>query len=206
MKCNLIKMENNQGEKWVKIKYFKQQQIYGDYQASRVIWITTLKNELLIKFNILDKYGNMLYQISEYPESETFDLTENMLTQEQLAEIAGLLRENVSDIEWDLTDEEDIALMLGYFGECLARRYWLARDSRKDADIIVDFIFDSSVETLRNEITQTKYMAKGTTEKEIIEKFLFPKLMEREEMDRVFVTIAEAGLVNSYLVTIQSEK
>lgn len=74
MKCNLIKMENNQGEKWVKIKYFKQQQIYGDYQASRVIWITTLKNELLIKFNILDKYGNMLYQISEHPESETFDL------------------------------------------------------------------------------------------------------------------------------------
>lgn len=190
----------------MKIKYLKKRQEFGDYQASRVIWITTLKEELLIKFNILDKAGNLMYQISEQPESDTYELYENTLSVEQLQEIAGLLQENIPDIEWDITDEEELALMLGYFGECLARMQWLGRESKKDNDIIVDFIFDSTEKAIKDEISQTEYVETGTTEDEVIEQFLLPRLIEREEMNRVFVNIAEAGVVNSYLVTIQADE
>lgn len=187
----------------MKIKYLKRPQRYGDYQASRVIWITTLNDELLVKFSILDKDGNLLYKITEPPESEDFALSDCVLSTEQLEEIKLLLGENDPDFEWNLSDEEEVVFMLGFFGESLARRHWLARDSKKDTGVIVDYIFDSSEKTSKGEFFQIDYFEKGITEDEVIENFLLPKLIEREELDTVMVNIAEAGVVTSYRVTIQ---
>ena len=190
----------------MKIKYLKRPQSYGNYQANRVIWIVTLKNELLIKFNIIDEFGNLLYKITEPPETENYEMSEYALSAEQLTEIKNLSDENNHDFEWDLDDEEEIVFMLGNFGEILARRNWLARDSEKDDQVIVDYIFDSSKEVLKNEFFQVDFFAKGITEDEVIENFLLPKLIEREEMDTVIVNIAEGGVVDSYRVTIQEHE
>lgn len=190
----------------MKIKYLKRTQFFGDYQACRVIWITTLKGELLVKFTITDGEGKHLYTIMEPPESDTFDLSNNVLSLEHLEEIRDLLKANNPDIEWDITDEEEVIFMLGFFGECLARRHWLARDSKKDEDVIADYIFDASDKIVKGECFQTDYFKKEATEGEIIENYLLPKLLAREEVDTIVLNIARAGQVNSYSIVIQENE
>ncbi|MBO0452263.1 MULTISPECIES: hypothetical protein [Enterococcus] len=190
----------------MKIKYLKRLQSFGGYQASRVIWITTLKDELLMKFNILDKDGILLYQISERPEYEEVDLIDYSLSNVHLKEIGNFFKEDFPEIEYDWDDQEEKTIILGYFGEFLARRHWLARDSKKCDDIIVDFTFSSSTGESGESASKVEYIVKGTTEDEIIENILLPRLMERERLDRIFVNIAEAGAVNSYLITVQEDK
>lgn len=148
------------GRKKGEDKIFKANAIFGDYQACRVIWITTLKGELLVKFTITDGEGKHLYTIMEPPESDTFDLSNNVLSLEQLEEIRDLLKANNPEIEWDITDEEEVIFMLGFFGECLARRHWLARDSKKNEDVIADYIFDASDKIVKGECFQTDYFKK----------------------------------------------
>lgn len=185
----------------MRVKYQKRRQLFGEYQASHVIWINTLKDEVLIKFNILDQTGNLLYKIMEPPESDNYELTQADISVEQINEIQQLLMKNDPDFDWQY--DADVALILGSFGESLARRHWLIRDSKKESDVIVDYIFESDAEHATEEIFQTDYFEKGITEDEVIEQYLLPKMIERKDVDTVQVNIAEAGVVNSYRVTIQ---
>lgn len=187
----------------MKIKYLKKLQFYDDYHASRVIWIRTLKKELLFKCSILGQTENVVYKVTDQTEDKPYIITENVLTREEIKRINDLLTHNYRDFEWDYEDEEGIDGMLGFFGEILARRHWLERDSSKMDGVIADYIFDSSEEINYEELTKTAFFKKEATEDEIIERYLLPELVERETLDMMQVHIARGGRVNSYLVTIQ---
>ncbi|MGG5373148.1 hypothetical protein [Enterococcus sp. AZ196] len=188
-------------------KYLKRKQSFGDYQAARVVWVHTREDETLLKADILDKTGKVVYKITEPPQSELYEISANALTFEQLEEITHLLRTSDLERNWeeeiDYDDEEDIAFVLGFFGECVASRHSLMRESRKTEDVIVEYTFDSSEDYTGDEICKTDYLKKEATEDDLIEEYLLPKLLEQEGMDTLRVHIAAAGVVNSYLVTIQ---
>lgn len=101
-------------------KYLKRKQSFGDYQAARVVWVHTREDETLLKADILDKTGKVVYKITEPPQSELYEISANALTFEQLEEITHLLRTSDLERNWeeeiDYDDEEDISFVLGFLG------------------------------------------------------------------------------------------
>lgn len=194
----------------MKIKYLKREQSFGEYQARRIVWIHTLKGELLLKSEIIDKAGNLLYRITELPESDYYEISDNVLTLEEMKDIAELLRQSDLDKNWqeeiDFDDEEDLAFVLGSFGEDVATRDSLIRKSRKTDEVIVEYIFDSSKGIGDEEVFETVHFKPEVTEDLLIEDYLLPMLLEREELDAIRVKIARAGVVNCYLVTILEDE
>ncbi|MGL9730965.1 hypothetical protein [Enterococcus sp. DIV0756] len=187
----------------MKINYLKNTQSFGDYQASQVVWIHTSKDHLVLKFAILNKAGSLVYRITDQPDGEEYKVSENSLTEAEIKTINHLVTQNYRDFEWDIDDEEDLADLLGFFGENLARRHCIEQESKKKPEVVVDYIFDSSEAINYEELSQIVYFKKGVTEDEIIEDYLLPELMEREGLDIIHMHIAEDGVVNSYLVTVQ---
>lgn len=49
----------------VTVEYKKTQLSFGGYRPERVIWITLLNGQRVVKFNLLDQAGNVLYRIEE---------------------------------------------------------------------------------------------------------------------------------------------
>lgn len=45
------------------VEYQKTQLTYGGYRSERAIWITLLNGQRALKFNILDRNGNVLYRV-----------------------------------------------------------------------------------------------------------------------------------------------
>jgi len=185
----------------VKIKYLLKQLDYGEYQAGRVIWIRTLKDELLIKLNVLDKDGVILYRITEPPESDSYEIEQKYLTAKHLEVIEDFIKGY--EPEFECEDEDDITLMLGEFGNQLARRHWLARDSKKTKKMMVDYYLYSTNDYNEERLSRTDYLDSSLTMDEVIEKHLLPKMIEADALNKIDVTIAEAGEVNSYQVMIE---
>lgn len=115
------------------INYEKIQQSYGNYRTARVIWITTVKDEHLLKCDVLDKDGTLLYRVIEPPESDNYELAdEGKLTKDQVLEIGRLMETNNPLYEWDQEDMEDTILMLGSFGKEMSIQQWMAKTSFKN--------------------------------------------------------------------------
>lgn len=193
----------------MKIKCVKNKHPFGEYRATRVVWITTLDNQLLLECDVVDKEGNILYRILELPDEEEFEIFDNDLTVEELKEITAFIMEGDGELEeewqdyFDYENEKDMSIVLGYFSYRLATCHSLARESNKTEDVIIKFGFDSSKGLDGENFSETVHFKKDVTEDYVIEDYLLPKLLEREDCDRFRVYIAKAGVVNSYLVTIQ---
>ena len=72
--------------------------------------------------------------------------------------------------------------------------------------MIVEYIFDSSKGIGDEEVFETVHFKPEVTEDLLIEDYLLPMLLEREELDAIRVKIARAGVVNCYLVTILEDE
>lgn len=185
----------------MKIKYTKKQLDFGEYRAGRVIWIRTLKDELLIKLNVLDKDGVILYRITELPGDTTYEIEEGYLTLEHLETIKDLISQNYPD--FDREDEDEVDFMLGDFGRQIACCQWLAQDSKKSQQMIVDSVLYSTNDYIEDEAFQTNYFEKGLTHDELLKKYMAPKLIENSTFNALEVTISESGIVSNYQVTIE---
>lgn len=192
----------------MKIKYVKNKHPFGEYRATRVVWITTLDNQLLFKCDVVDREGNILYRVSELPEEEEFEISGNDLTVEELKEITALMMKGDGELEEDwegysYKNEECKAIVLGYFAYRLATCHSLARKSNKTEDVIIEFGFNSSKDADVEHFFDKAQFKKDVSEDYVIEDYLLPRLLEREEYDLFRVYIAKSGVVNSYLVKLQ---
>ena len=185
----------------MKIKYTKKQLDFGEYRAGRVIWIRTLKGESLVKLNVLDKDGVILYRITEPPESDSYEIEQKYLTVKHLEVIEDFIKEY--EPEFECEDEDDVTFMLGEFGNQLARCHWLARDSKKTKKMMVDYYLYPTDICAGEGAFHTDYLDSGLTIDEVLEKHLLPKMIEANALNKFDVTIAEAGEVSSYQVTIE---
>ena len=188
----------------MKVKYTKILQTHGEYRASRIIWITTLKKEELIKFDVVDSKGNLLYQITEPPEYDRFTISKyGDLTEERLQEIKELMVANDPDYEWAVDTEEEATFLLANFGRDLVCCQFLARESRGCEDAIVYYSFDSSEEKLEKLFLETLFFKLNESDEKIIKRSLLPKLLKCKNMDRIDVVIARNGMSHKYLVMLQ---
>lgn len=185
----------------MKIKYTKKPLDFGEYRAGRVIWIRTLKGESLVKLNVLDKDGVLLYRVTELPGDTTYEIEEGYLTLKHLETIKDLISQNYPD--FDREDEDEVDFMLGDFGRKLACYQWLAKDSKKSQQMIVDSVLYSTNDYIEEETFQTNYFEKGLTHDEVIKKYMAPKLIENRTFNALEVTISESGNVSNYQVTIE---
>lgn len=185
----------------MKLKYTKSQLDFGEYRAGRVIWIRTLKGESLVKLNVLDKDGVLLYRVTELPGDTTYEIEEGYLTLEHLETIKDLISQNYPD--FDREDEDEVDFMLGDFGRKIACCHWLAQDSKKSQQMIVDSVLYSTNDYIEDETFQTNYFEKGLTHDEVLKKYMAPKLIENSTFNALEVTISESGIVSNYQVTIE---
>ncbi|MFQ7234517.1 MAG: hypothetical protein ACLRPU_06575 [Enterococcus hulanensis] len=185
----------------MKLKYTKSQLDFGEYRAGRVIWIRTLKGESLVKLNVLDKDGVLLYRVTELPGDTSYEIEEGYLTLEHLETIKDLISQNYPD--FDREDEDEVDFMLGDFGRKIACCQWLAQDSKKSQQMIVDSVLYSTNDYIEDETFQTNYFEKGLTHDEVLKKYMAPKLIENSTFNALEVTISESGIVSNYQVTIE---
>ncbi|AXG40129.1 MAG: hypothetical protein L0M04_06695 [Enterococcus sp.] len=188
------------------INYEKIQQSYGNYRTARVIWITTLKDEHLLKCDVLDKDGTLLYRVIEPPESDNYELAdEGKLTKDQVLEIGRLMETNNPLYEWDQEDMEDTILMLGSFGKEMSIQQWMAKTSFKNQETMLTYVVYSG-ESLEESQPYIEHLDKKLTEDEIIEQHLLQKIQQDEEIGSMEVTIARSGMVSSYFLTFETER
>jgi len=104
---------NNDGKIVVKedekvtVEYQKTQLTYGGYRSERAIWITLLNGQRALKFNILDRNGNVLYRVEQKSDADgaiDSKITYESLTEEQKEEIQQILEKNEPHYNW--CDEE----------------------------------------------------------------------------------------------------
>ncbi|MGO3792334.1 MAG: hypothetical protein ACTJG1_12860, partial [Enterococcus gilvus] len=179
---------------------------YGNYRTARVIWITTLKDEHLLKCDVLDKDVTLLYRVIEPPESDNYELAdEGKLTKDQVLEIGRLMETNNPLYEWDQEDMEDTILMLGSFGKEMSIQQWMAKTSFKNQETMLTYVVYSG-ESLEESQPYIEHLDKKLTEDEIIEQHLLQKIQQDEEIGSMEVTIARSGMVSSYFLTFETER
>lgn len=190
------------------VEYQKTQLTYGGYRSERAIWITLLNGQRALKFNILDRNGNVLYRVEQKNDGDGVidnKITYESLTEEQKEEIQRILEKNEPHYSWD---KEEIEEALRYFGYEVARLDDLVRYARKSNKLVVDYDIYSSYEEDEegkeiDDLSAIDYYEVGSITRETIENNLVQKLLEHKEWDTIEMKIIENGQMDSYLLEFE---
>ncbi|MGM0168775.1 hypothetical protein IGI39_004530 [Enterococcus sp. AZ135] len=190
------------------VEYKKTQLSFGGYRPERVIWITLLNGQRVVKFNLLDQAGNVLYRIEEKNDgAEVIEskITYGSLTEDQKEDIQQILAKNKPHYSWD---EEEIEDALRYFGYEIARLDSLVRNARKHNEILVNYDIYSSYEEDEegNKIENLcgiDHHEVGTITRAEIENGLVQKLLKHKEWDTIEMKIIENGQLDNYLLEFE---
>ncbi|MBO0452254.1 hypothetical protein [Candidatus Enterococcus murrayae] len=186
----------------MKVTYEKEPIDFCDYHAERVIHITTLAGEELIKFNLLDKDRNHLCTVTEKPDNAPIEVSEDNLTSEEIKEIAGVLNEMYPEVEWE---EEDLEDTLWVFGLQITRNESLLEYSRRFDTQVVQYDFTSTDEVLEDdeEVCELEFFEEHLTDAVIIENILIPKILEYDGLDTIILKIIQGGILRCYRLMIK---
>ena len=190
------------------VEYQKTQLTYGGYRSERAIWIKLLNGHRALKFNVLDRDGNVLYKVEQKDDEDgeiQSKIAYESLTEEQKEDIQQILEKNEPHHKWD---DEKIEEALRYFGYEIARVDRLVRYTRKNNRIVVDYDIYSSYEEDEegNEIidlSDIDYHDVGTITKAEIENELVQKLLNHKEWDVIEMKIIENGQIDHYLLEFE---
>lgn len=64
---------------------------YGEYQVGRIIMVTTLKGETTLKFNVLNKTGDILYKFRQNMAADNFEVIAEALSSNDIEDIQQIL-------------------------------------------------------------------------------------------------------------------
>ena len=207
-------MYNNDGKTVVKedekvtVEYQKTQLTYGGYRSERAIWITLLNGQRALKFNILDRNGNVLYRVEQKSDADgaiDSKITYESLTEEQKEEIQQILEKNEPHYNWG---DEEIEEVLRYFGCEIVLLDELVRHARRDNEIVVNYVIFSSYEEDEegnkiDDLFEIDYYDVGTITKAEIENELVQKLLNHKEWDTIEMKIIENGQIDHYLLEFE---
>lgn len=210
-------MYNNDGktdvakeDEKVSVEYQKTQLSYGGYRPGRVIWIKLLNGQRVVKFNLLDRDGNVLFSIEQ--KSDKIGEIENIITygtitEEQIKDIQRILTRNEPCYDWY---DDDLEGTLEYFGNEIVRLNDLMRFTKKYNDILVNYnIYSSDEEDEESEsddLCDLDFYEVGSITREVIENNLVQKLLEHQEWDTIEMKIIENGQMDSYLLEFEERK
>lgn len=190
----------------MRVEYQKTQLFYGDYRPGRVIWITLLNGLKVLKFNLLDQAGNILYRL-ELKYDEDGDeiiynrITYEAITNEQIDDIQEILTRNEPYYDWYADDEED---HLKNFGCDIMLFDDNKKHSLETGDVVVIYdIYSSHEGEEGNELSDREIYDSGTITRAEIESELVHKLLEHKEWDTIEMKIFEGGQMYSYLLAFE---
>lgn len=192
----------------MRVEYQKTQLSYGGYRSGRVIWATLLNGQKVVKFNILDSNGNILFSIDrKSDETEVFEnnITYGTITEEQMKDIQQILARIEPCYDWY---DDELENVLKYFGYEIARLDDLVRRAQKNNEIVVDYDIYSSYEEDEkgnkiDELSAIDHHEVGTITRETIENALVQKLLRHKEWDTIEMKIIENGQIDSYLLEFE---
>ena len=157
------------------VEYQKTQLTYGGYRSERAIWITLLNGQRALKFNILDRNGNVLYEKNE-PHYNWCD-----------EEIEEVLRYFGCEIV--LLDE-------------LVRH--ARRDNEIVVNYVIFSSYEEDEEGNKiDDLFEIDYYDVGTITKAEIENELVQKLLNHKEWDTIEMKIIENGQIDHYLLEFE---
>lgn len=190
----------------MRVEYQKTQLFYGDYRPGHVIWITLLNGLKVLKFNLLDQAGNILYSLElKYDEDEEEiiynRITYGAITNEQIKDIQEILMRNDPYYDWCDDGKEDNL-------KCFACEIMLIADSKKHSlktgDLLVIYdIYSSYEENEGKEVSNKECYEAGTITRAEIESDLVHRLLEHKEWDTIEMKIFENGQMYSYLLEFE---
>ena len=93
------------------VEYQKTQLTYGGYRSERAIWITLLNGQRALKFNILDRNGNVLYRVEQKSDADgaiDSKITYESLTEEHKEEIQQKKKKNEPHYNWGDEEIEEV--------------------------------------------------------------------------------------------------
>lgn len=193
------------------VEYQKTQLSYGGYRPGRVIWIKLLNGQKVVKFNLLDQVGNVLFSAERKSNDEEIiedNITYETITEEQKKDIRKVLARIEPYYNWYDEELEDV---LSYFGNEIVRLDDLVRHTRRYNEILVDYDIYSSYEEAEdvNEINNLfgiDYHEVGTITRAAIENNLIQKLLKHQKWDMIEMNIIENGQIDSYLLEFEKRE
>lgn len=192
------------------VEYQKTQLSYGGYRPGRVIWIKLLNGQRVVKFNLLDQVGNVLFSAERKSNDEEIiedNITYETITEEQKKDIQQVLAKIEPYYNWYDEELEDV---LSYFGNEIVRLDDLVRHARRYNEIVVDYdIYSSDEEDEESEsddLCALDFYEVGSITRETIENNLIQKLLKHQEWDMIEMNIIEDGHIDSYLLEFEERE
>lgn len=190
------------------VEYQKTQLTYGGYRSERAIWIKLLNGHRALKFNVLDRDGNVLYKVEQKDDEDgeiQSKIAYESLTEEQKEDIQQILEKNEPHYNWG---DEEIEEVLRYFGCEIVLLDELVRCARRDNEIVVNYVIFSSYEEDEegnkiDDLFEIDYYDVGTITKAEIENELVQKLLNHKEWDMIEMKIIENGQIDHYLLEFE---
>lgn len=185
----------------MKRRTFRREPIdYGQYRVGRVIWITTLKDETLVKCDVLDLAGNVLYRVKELPGDLPRAIIREGITQEQIEDIQSILDQAEMYFDWY---DGDIDGTLSYFGCMLARIESLREYSMDSKMSAVSYDVYSSIDDIEP-VSEMEFYEDETLTREELEKQLVLKLLAHDEvLDTIEMKFSKNGTVSAYRLVLE---
>ena len=167
-----------------------------------------MNGQRALKFNILDRNGNVLYRVEQKSDADgaiDSKITYESLTEEQKEEIQQILEKNEPHYNWC---DEEIEEVLRYFGCEIVLLDELVRHARRDNEIVVNYVIFSSYEEDEegnkiDDLFEIDYYDVGTITKAEIENELVQKLLNHKEWDTIEMKIIENGQIDHYLLEFE---
>lgn len=172
---------------------------YGEYQVGRIIMVTTLKGETTLKFNVLNKSGDILYKFRQNMAADNFEVIAEALSSNDIEDIQQIFSNN--ETEWGECSLEDT---LGIFGLELVDNSEMLKYGKSDNDTVISYSFYSSTEQTGAVSNKLEFFEEGTSEQEIIGTYLVPKLLAKEDSDIIKLKIIENGELKCYRITLEA--
>lgn len=172
---------------------------YGEYRVGRVILITTLKGEMTLKFNVLNKAGDILYKFRQNMEEDNFEVVVESITSNEIGDIQQIFSKNQA--EWGECSLEDT---LGIFGLELVDNSEMIKYGQNDNDTVISYSFHSSIEKTGAAANNIEFFEEGTSEQDIIGDYLMPKLLANKRSDMLKLKIVENGELKCYRITVSA--
>ncbi|MBO0410469.1 hypothetical protein JZO81_05350 [Enterococcus hulanensis] len=183
----------------MEIEYQSELLFYGYYQPARVVWITTLEDEVLCKLDVLDKDGRILYRVVEHPGDRDPEVIFEEITETQIQNIQEILEQNEVYYYWY---EEDSTEKLGYFGTLLAQIDSVKKYTEEFDRLVILYEFYSSQKDV-DTISDLEFFEDVTLEREEIEQYLIAQMLAHKEMNTITMKYFKDGRCSAYKLTLK---